>query len=384
MSSTQDLTTQEELLEQQRVLAEFGERALQADDLDVILSEACILLGRALKTELAKVMESLSDGRTMRVRTGVGWKPGVVGEVKISADQTSPEGITLKDGAVISSDFQAERRFSYHGFMIEHGVKAFVNVLISSREGDTPFGVLEVDSRAPRDFRRSDIDFLKTYANLLGAAIGRFRTTEQLRSALRDKELLMLEMNHRVKNTLAAVQAIVSQSLRTAASPDEVRDAIDSRLAALAKVHDVLMRENWEAANLPDVVGRAIEPYDAGEQHRIQTNGPNVRVPARVALTLALTFQELATNAVKYGALSNDVGEVRLSWEPAREGDGRVLKVTWQEVGGPPVQKPSRRGFGTRLMERSLAGEAGSNLQMDFAPAGLLCTFSVPFEKPAL
>ena len=379
MSLTQDTTSEGELLEQQRVLVEFGEYALRADDLDAILSEACRLLGRALKTELAKIMELLPD-RIMRVRAGVGWKPGIVGQITISAGQNSPEGLTLGKGAVVSPDIKAERRFSYHDFMIEHGVQAFVNVLILSKKGHPPFGVLEVDSHLPREFRQSDIEFLRTYANLLGTAIEQFRATDELRAALRDKDLLVLELKHRVKNTLATVQSIVSQSLRTAASPEEVRDAIDTRLVALGKVHEVLTRENWEAANLADIVAQGIEPYRDRES-RIHTSGPNVRVPARVALALAMTFQELVTNAIKYGALSNDAGTIRVDWELAEEGGRRLLNVTWREIGGPPVQEPTRRGFGTRLIEGSLAGELGANVRIEFVPAGVQCTFSVQVDN---
>jgi len=253
MSLTQDTTSEGELLEQQRVLAEFGEYALRADDLDAILSEACRLLGRALKTELAKIMELLPD-RIMRVRAGVGWKPGIVGQITISAGQNSPEGLTLGKGAVVSPDIKAERRFSYHDFMIEHGVQAFVNVLILSKKGHSPFGVLEVDSHSPREFRQSDIEFLRTYANLLGTAIEQFRATDELRAALRDKDLLVLELKHRVKNTLATVQSIVSQSLRTAASPEEVRDAIDTRLVALGKVHEVLRAKTGKRPTWPTLL----------------------------------------------------------------------------------------------------------------------------------
>ena len=183
------------------MLAEFGEAALNAEDLSAILNEACRLVGEALRTDLAKVVELLPDGKSMLVRAGVGWRPGIVNEVVISTDEGSPEGLTLKDGAVISPDINREERFSYHEFLRDHGVQAFVNVLVLTGKGRPPFGVLEVDSRSPREFEQSDIEFLRTYANLLGAAINRFRTVDELRAVLRDKELLIHELNHRVKNT---------------------------------------------------------------------------------------------------------------------------------------------------------------------------------------
>src|SRR4051794_25837615 len=130
MYVTQHDSTAEALLDRQRVLAEFGEFALRAEDLDAILDEACRLVGRALRTDLAKVAELLPNGQCMLVRAGVGWKPGVVKQVAVSSDENSPEGLTLKDGAVISPDIRREQRFAYHDFLIDNGVQAFVNVLI--------------------------------------------------------------------------------------------------------------------------------------------------------------------------------------------------------------------------------------------------------------
>jgi signal transduction protein with GAF and PtsI domain len=146
------------LLEQQRVLAEFGEVALKAGALDDFLDQGCELVGRGLDTSLAKVMELLPDGRTFKVRAGFGWKPGAIGHVTVTAAENSPEGLTLKDGAVISKDIAKEERFEYHDFMKEHGVKAFVNVLILSSNGRPPFGVLQVDSKRPRGFTPTSLE----------------------------------------------------------------------------------------------------------------------------------------------------------------------------------------------------------------------------------
>ena len=178
MAGSRDDTSSQALLDQQRVLAEFGEVALNAEDLSAILNEACRLVGEALRTDLAKVVELLPDGKTMLVRAGVGWRPGVVNQMVISTHEGSPEGLTLKEGAVISPDINREDRFSYHEFLRDHGVQAFVNVMILSGKGRPPFGVLQVDSRLPREFKQSDIEFLRTYANLLGGS----RRCSQLRS----------------------------------------------------------------------------------------------------------------------------------------------------------------------------------------------------------
>ena len=228
------------LLEQQRVLAEFGASAVNSDDQDEILNKACELVGRALGTDLAKVMKLTPDGQTFEIRAGVGWKPGIVGGTIVTAAENSPEGLTLVEGAVISADVKKEMRFAYHEFLKEHGVEAFVNVLILGGNERSPFGVLQVDSRKPRDFTQSDIEFLRSYSNLLGAAIERLRVVDELREAVRDRDLLISELNHRVKNTLATVQSITFQTLRNASTIEHASSAIESRLIALSKVHDVL------------------------------------------------------------------------------------------------------------------------------------------------
>jgi two-component sensor histidine kinase len=380
MGSNQDHTTVEDLVDEQRVLAAFGEVALRADDLSPLLTEACKLVCQALKTDFAKVVEFIPESQTMLVRAGVGWKPGVINELLLSAAEDSPEGLTLKEGAVISPDIHQERRFAYHHFLKDHGVQAFVNVLILSK-ARTPYGVLQVDSRSPRHFHQSDIEFLRTYANLLGAAIDRFRVVDDLRAALRHKELLINELNHRVKNTLATVQSITFQTLRNASSPKEATSAIEGRLRALSHAHDVLTRENWEAANLSEIVAQAVEPYRSHGEHRIHVRGSPARLPPRVALSLAMTLQELATNAVKYGALSSPNGEVNVHWEVSQEKDSYNLQIKWEETGGPPVtHERLPRGFGTRLIERTVKQELDGDVQIEFAPTGLVCVLRVPLR----
>jgi two-component sensor histidine kinase len=378
--SDQKNTGRVELLEQQRVLAEFGDFALKAEDLDAILHQACQLVGRALKTDLAKIVEFLPEDETLKVRAGVGWKPGIVGAVKVSASENSPEGLTLKEGAVISKDREKEKRFPYHSFLKDHGVKAFVNVLILSSDHRPPFGVLQVDSRHPREFTQPDIEFLRTYANLVGAAIERLRVLDELRAAVREKDRLLRELNHRVKNTLATVQSIASVTLRNATSVHHASDAIESRLIALANVHNVLTSQSWAAVDLRDIVRQAIEPYDLAAESCVSVQGPSVPIPPRIALALAMALQELATNAVKYGALSNRLGQIKVRWELDGSATSGRLLLTWEETNGPPVEQPTRRGFGTRLIERSLAKELDGQLRIDFAPTGVVCTINVPLR----
>ncbi len=214
----------------------------------------------------------------------------------------------------------------------------------------------------------------------VGAAVDGLMDEVAARQAERDRaeehqRLLLNELNHRVKNTLATVQFIASQTLRTAGVPEPTRHDFDARLAALARAHDLLTRGNWEGAELDAVVTQALEPFSSAKEDRLSAAGPRVRVSAQVALALAMALQELATNAVKYGALSNDAGRVRVTWTLSGDsGSGRRLSIRWEETGGPPVQAPSRRGFGSRLLERALAQDLDGRVSIDFIATGLVCT----------
>jgi PAS domain S-box-containing protein len=192
--------------------------------------------------------------------------------------------------------------------------------------------------------------------------------TEQ-RAADEKQNLLVNELNHRVKNTLATVQSIAAQTLRSTPSVEQGRAALEERLLALSRAHDVLTRESWEGAELREVVELAVSPYVGEDVTRIVTTGPSVRLTPRVALAIAMALQELATNAAKYGALSSPAGRLSIAWTHEAE----FLSLRWEETGGPPVSKPLRRGFGSRLIERSLASELGGKAAIDFAPGGVVC-----------
>lgn len=191
------MAIEETLLRQRKVLARFGELALATDDLEQILDEACRLVGDALETNMSKFMLLLEDGITFFVRNGVGWAPNVVGKVRIQAGEGTPEHHSLATNSpIISTDIATETRFRYHDFQIENGVKAFVNVLVHGADGERPFGIFEVDSRTPRQFTDSDIDFLRGYSNLLGAALKRSKTMQAMR--LTEKKLRESERHYRI------------------------------------------------------------------------------------------------------------------------------------------------------------------------------------------
>ncbi|WP_262296400.1 PAS domain-containing sensor histidine kinase [Microvirga sesbaniae] len=204
------------------------------------------------------------------------------------------------------------------------------------------------------------------------------RDISERRRAEEQRTLLIHELNHRVKNTLATVQSIASQTLRNAASMRDAKEALEGRLIALARAHDVLTRESWEGAELQEIVAQAVAPYASRGEDRLHLSGPEVRLSPRMALALAMALQELATNAVKYGALANATGEVRVSWDVEQVSPSPRLHLRWEETGGPPVQPPGRRGFGSRLIERSLSQELNGVAQIAFRPAGIVCSVDAP------
>jgi PAS domain S-box-containing protein len=191
------------------------------------------------------------------------------------------------------------------------------------------------------------------------------------------QQLLINELNHRVKNTLATVQSIASQTMRNASTTAEAQAAFEGRLIALSRAHDVLTRESWVGASLYEVVVQAVEPYSNPAEDRLHVAGPHIRLLPRTALALAMALQELATNAAKYGALSNESGQIGIVWSVA-PGNPATLHLRWKEKGGPPVEPPTRRGFGSRLIEQSLARDLDGKVHVEFAAAGVVCTIDAP------
>lgn len=510
-NASQDVT---DLLRQQSVLARFGASALRSENLDEILTEACRLVGEALGTELAKVMELQPDGITLVVRSGVGWKAGVVGEATVRAEQGSSEGYALQTGeAVASDDIDTETRFTYADFLKDNGVKALVNVIIMGAEGKPPFGILEVDSRTPRRFTDDDISFLQTYANFLATAVERLRTLHEMRAILLDREqrafeareqdmrrriavevgevglweldivsgeltwddrvraafgvhdgrplvqseklaavhrddrqeferrfkdatdrssefamqfrtvgvddglqrwvfvqgrvlrdekgrpvrflgalrdvsdrvasderriLLNQELAHRLKNTLAVVQSIVTQTLRTAPDLESGRKSLVQRIQALARAHDILLSGQRDAGTVDAIVKAAVSLHDP--DGRIAVDGPDLALGPKAALTLALIMHELSTNAAKYGALSVEEGTVGASWtvDGASDKNGPLLDLIWTERNGPAALPPARKGFGTRLIEMGLSGSPAGFVELDYAETGLSCRIVAP------
>ena len=189
--------------------------------------------------------------------------------------------------------------------------------------------------------------------------------------------LILEELHHRIKNTLATVTAIASQSLRTATSLEHAQLAIEGRLVALGRAHDLLLQVSWASAGLVDTIRGAIEPYESKEAARFSIDGPDLGITPNAAIALAMTLNELCTNTTKFGALSVPGGRIRIAW--SIEEQAQRLRLTWTEVGGPEVAAPRRRSFGTRMME-ALGGQLNGQVQLAYQPTGFVYTLDVPLS----
>lgn len=198
-------------------------------------------------------------------------------------------------------------------------------------------------------------------------------------------QLLIEELNHRVRNNLTSVLAIVRQTLRKASDPYSMGEAIESRVFALSRSHDLLTSRNWKAVGLVDLIDVTLESLGTvhNPTERVEIVGKDVLVPPNAIVTLGLALNELASNAVKHGAFSNRAGRIRISWNIVTMPDGDHLVLSWQETGGPPVTPPSQRGFGFHLIERGLAHELGARVTLDYPSAGVVCEVDIPAPQGA-
>ncbi|HEX3679475.1 MAG TPA: sensor histidine kinase, partial [Galbitalea sp.] len=179
----------------------------------------------------------------------------------------------------------------------------------------------------------------------------------------------------RIKNTLATVRAIASQSFRTATSIEHGQKAMEGRLVALGRAHDLLMQISWSSASLTHTLSGATEPYDNQGTRRFHFNGPDIRITSGAVIALAMTLNELCTNTIKFGALSNANGRVEIAWTLDEE--KQRMRLTWTERGGPPVEQPTRRSFGTRMMQ-SLGQQLNGAVQLNYDPSGFVYFLDVP------
>lgn len=371
--------TLESLRAQRGILAEFGLFAFRCHDLDDLLHRAVEIISDALGIELVKVLEHRPDRKDMLIRSGVNWKPGVVGTVALEDHEHSPGGYALMcDEPVVSRDVGAETRFSIPPVLIEHGVRSMVNVIIAG--AGKPYGVLEVDAQEQRDFGEDEIAFLLTYANLLAAAIERIKLDEERERHSREQSVLAQELAHRVKNVLGLVQALVTQTDSAGRTVQDYRNVLMGRVQALAVSESLVFEDRGDSIDIGQIAAEILKPHRADRPDAVLIEGEAARLSARAGRMLGLALHELATNSVKYGALSVQQGRVRLKWTSGHGEGGPQITMIWEDVDGPVVTPPERKGFGTRLLEDVMAAELQGSAELNYHPQGLSYRLTFPSD----
>jgi two-component system CheB/CheR fusion protein len=302
--------------------------------------------------------------------------------------ESSDDAIISKNlsGIILSWNKGAERLF---GHTAEEAVGQHVSMLIPEDRRNEEPGIIERIRRGERidhyetlrqrkDGSLVEISLtVSPVKNAEGKVVGASkiaRDNSERKRAEEAKDLLLHEIKHRVKNTLGTVQAIAAQTFRE--GPRQERDAFTGRLRALSNAHDLLTQQDWDQVSLRGMIHRALAPFRENRSERFEISGPDTILGANQALLLAMAIHELATNAVKYGALSNDSGIVTANWTLSGAGDARKFAMEWRESGGPPVTTPQSKGFGSTLIERALQQEHGRSC-FEFRPEGVVCSLEM-------
>ena len=330
------------------------------------------------------------SGQHYRLRAFSGTSRSAFEEFFLRHNARLLEPILLGSGAIRSDDVRKDPQYSGRAPQSElpenlPAVVSFLAVPVVSAAGEV-HGGLFVGHDQPGMFSRDAGTLMSAVAAHAALAIDNARLHLAAQNEIRERkraeasrELLLQEIKHRVKNTLATVQAMATQSFRQASRAE--KEAFLERLHALANAHDLLTQKNWVSADAKEAVERALSPFRDGREQRIIFAGPTVELPPGQALLLAMFLHELGTNAVKYGALSNAAGAVDVQWGQTHGAQPRLV-LEWRESGGPPVVPPTRQGFGTQMIERALKGEGGS-AKFEYRPTGLVCTIVMLLQPAA-
>ncbi len=353
---------------QQEILAELGVTALQGAAFDALIDRAAMLAAEGMRAEFSKVLEYLPAQNRLLVRAGVGWEPGIVGNATIGADYESPGGFALRTGKpVISNHLGNENRFRTPELLLEHGIHRAINVIL---QGDhEPFGVLEVDSRSPGQFTEYDLSFLQGAANILGMAIERQRFERDLKAALARHEVLLREVDHRVKNSLQLVISFLRLQGDGAEQPEVRRHLQEAagRISAIARVHQRLNQTaKIELLDLGAYLTDLCKDVDAVAANCtvIAEVIPGIEISTARAISTALLVNELIANAAKHAY--REGASARIWVGLSQIADGRiVISVRDEGIGLPQGFDPKTgKGLGMRIVN-ALARQLDAEIEVE-------------------
>jgi two-component sensor histidine kinase len=383
---TPDLTRHnlEQRIRQQEILAGLGVLALQGESFDKLLGETARLAAEGLRADFCKVMEYHPDEKVFLVRAGFGWDPGVVGTATVGADLESPAGFALRTGKpVISNHLENEERFRTPELLRRHGARRAMNVILQGERN--PFGVLEVDSRSEDDFVEHDIAFLQGAANVLGMAIERQRHERNLKAAIARQQLLLREMNHRVKNSLAIVTGMLRLQAGEGDNPELARrlDEASLRIAAIARAHDRLFQstdiQNMDIGTYIEQVCRDSDEIVSSCEVDIDVE-KGMTMPTDRAIPLALIVVELIAHAARSTYQNKPEGKIWVRVE--RSGDNEARVSVRDEGIGPAedltLTKP--KGLGMRIVT-SFVKQLGATIAVTPGERGNEVRLQVPLQS---
>ena len=370
-------------LRQQEILAELGVHALQGTEFLELLNRTVALAAEGLEAEYCKVLEFIPEENRLLVRAGIGWDEGIVGVATVGADMASPAGYALHTGKpVISNHLENEERFRTPELLVEHGIHRAMNVIL---QGDkAPFGVLEVDSKSPGEFGKHDIAFLQGAANILGMAIEQQRSQLKLQNAVDRHEVLLKEVNHRVKNSLQVVIGMLR--LQANAAPDTELSAglleAASRISTIGRAYDHLAyAADYEKIDLVEYLRGVFNELRASVAPNIihfEARG-EIRIAGERAILIGLIINELISNAGKYAYPGDAAGPIWISVAQIEE-RSVCASIRDEGVGMPPgFDATQNKRLGTRLVS-ALAQQLNATITNPVSARGTNTSLVIPLE----
>jgi two-component sensor histidine kinase len=369
-------------IRQQEILSELGVISLQGAEIDALLTATVRLVAEGLPSEFCKVLEFSAAENCFTVRAGVGWGPDVIGVAKVGADLASPAGFALKTGKpVISNHLENEQRFRTPELFARYNISRAMNVILQGN--GTPFGVLEVDSQSPGDFTEQDIPFLQGAANILGMAIERERTQRLLKSALERHQVLLKEMNHRIKNSLAMVISMLRLQAKDGGllSAAEHLEAAAVRVHAVARSHERLYQtDDVEHLDIGNYIEQTCRDFDESSDHcEIHIDAQHdIMIATDRAIPIALMVNELITNAVKHAYAGQPVCNIWVGLK--RNGDTIQVSIRDEGIGLPSnFDLTKTKGLGMRLI-KAFQQQLEATLAVTPQPSGTEFVVTIPLE----
>jgi len=352
---------------QQEAVARLGERALTENDLQKFCDGAVASVAQVLDLEFVKVLELVPGDAELLLRSGVGWKPELIGTAHVSTSRDTHAGFTLASGRpIILDNLATEKRFTGSPLLKNHGIVSGISAPIAGRDGRA-YGVLTAHSRSLRKFSEQDASFIAAVASLIAGAIARLQSD-------RRQELMIRELRHRSGNLFAQLLAMFSQTAKTSKNIPELATKYQARVLALASAHRLITEGGWKSASLSELLNTLL----ASDLDRISLNGSSVFLEPEVTFGLSTAVHELATNACEHGSLSGRGGRVDVTWVANRTALGPTLTLDWRERHGPAPRRSRHAGLGSKLINLSIERQLNGKVQQNFGPDGLDVRLIVP------